>query len=88
MQKKLTCLFAVTSFICFGSAFADAPDSVNEKQSHSEAPNLGHRSGVYAKFTGAALAPNETGIGSFTDSWQSMWKRLFRKCSSTLLKHR
>ncbi|MGE0199187.1 MAG: Lpg1974 family pore-forming outer membrane protein [Simkaniaceae bacterium] len=29
-----------------------------------------YQSGFYLKLTGAALLPSETGIGSFTDSWQ------------------
>lgn len=70
MEKKLTFLFAFGALFCSLSAFADAPDPVNEKKSQSEALTFEHRSGVYARFTGSALAPNETGIGSFTDSWQ------------------
>lgn len=61
---KLVCFSAL---FAFSSIANGAPPSLNNgNQSEcSEAD-----SGFYLKFTGAALLPNETGLGSFTDSWQ------------------
>ena len=60
-MKKFWC-FSFLSIVYAGSVFA----STNSEQTHP----TDYHSGFYVKLTGAALLPSETGIGSFTDSWQ------------------
>lgn len=74
MKKLLR--FTFLSIVCASSVFADpGPDKTHPDQ---HKPNPGpdqikpndYHSGFYVKLTGAALLPSETGLGSFTDSWQ------------------
>lgn len=61
---KSTCL----STMCALAAIANAaPPSLNDANG---AQACEPDSGFYLKFTGAAMLPSETGLGSFTDSWQ------------------
>lgn len=60
MKKFLR--FTFLSIVYAGSVFANTnPVDTNPTDYHS---------GFYVKLTGAALLPSETGLGSFTDSWQ------------------
>ena len=61
---KSVCLSTICALAAVATA---APPSLNDANS---APPCDPDSGFYLKFTGAAMLPSETGLGSFTDSWQ------------------
>lgn len=61
---KSMCLFTIFALTAIANA---APPSLNDG---NESQCCEADSGFYLKFTGAAVLPSETGIGTFTDSWQ------------------
>ncbi|MCP5506615.1 MAG: hypothetical protein H7A38_07010 [Chlamydiales bacterium] len=67
MKKLGSCIALLTVFSISAWAGMEAnttPDTLNTMNP------CDYNSGFYFKATGAGLLPSETGIGSFTDSWQ------------------
>lgn len=58
------CLFLSSASFVIADTTSDSTAAASTSTSNSYNP------GFYTKLNGAALLPSETGIGSFTDSWQ------------------